>query len=158
MTLGIWQDSKLIRSRLAFTWQKKTLSYAGKMELIRSVLHGVECFWLSILRIPYYVIDKIYTMCMGFLQNSKHPPIAWDMCCKLKEDGVLGLRNLRYWNKVLLAKSLWNSHDKKDSLWVKWIHHICGDNIWNWSSKKEDSGLIKKLLLIRDDIVNLTGS
>ncbi|GFS33810.1 hypothetical protein Acr_00g0030680 [Actinidia rufa] len=36
-----------------------TLSYAGRCELIRSVLQGVECFWLSILPIPMGVRNKI---------------------------------------------------------------------------------------------------
>lgn len=33
-------------------WQRHSLSYAGKVELIRSVLQRVECFWLSILPFP----------------------------------------------------------------------------------------------------------
>ncbi|GFZ10604.1 hypothetical protein Acr_22g0000020 [Actinidia rufa] len=33
-------------------WAGASLSYAGRTELIKSVLQGVECFWLSILPIP----------------------------------------------------------------------------------------------------------
>lgn len=40
-------------------WSGSALSYAGRAELIRAVLEGVECFWLSILPIPAVVIERI---------------------------------------------------------------------------------------------------
>ncbi|XP_073126788.1 uncharacterized protein [Henckelia pumila] len=59
------------------SWPRHTLSYAGKLELIGSVVQGMECFWLSVLPIPSGVIDKIETVCRGFMWTSRHPPIAW---------------------------------------------------------------------------------
>lgn len=57
------------------SWPRHSLLYAGKIELIRSVLQGVKCFWLSILRFPSNIIHDIYKMCQKFVFPTKHPPI-----------------------------------------------------------------------------------
>ncbi|GFS31461.1 hypothetical protein Acr_00g0017480 [Actinidia rufa] len=50
-------------------WAGATLSYAGRTELMKSVLQGVECFWLSILPIPSGVKSKIVQLCKKFLSR-----------------------------------------------------------------------------------------
>ena len=102
------------------SWPKHTLSYAGKLELVKTVLQGVECFWLSILPIPNGVIDKLYAICRSFVWSTKHPPISWASLSK--EEGGYGVRDLHAWNSALLCRALWNIQRKKDSLWVRWIH------------------------------------
>lgn len=60
----------------------------------------------------------------------------------------------------LLAKVLWDIHTRKESLWVRWIHHIYlgrGD-LWTWSARHIDSPLIKKRLCIRDELLLSAGS
>ncbi|GFZ11161.1 hypothetical protein Acr_22g0005590 [Actinidia rufa] len=70
-------------------WAGATLSYAGRSELIRSVLQGVECFWLSILPIPVGVRDKVISLCRNFLWGGKavsfkKPLVAWREICRPK--------------------------------------------------------------------------
>ncbi|XP_073151835.1 uncharacterized protein [Henckelia pumila] len=79
-------------------------------------------------------------------------PISWRKVCSPINDGVLGLRDLRIWNKTLLAKTLWHIHKKKDSLWVKWINHYYWGNVMDWTIRKDDTSLIKKLVEIRDEL------
>lgn len=55
------------------SWPRQSLSYAGKVELIRSVVQGVECFWLAILPVPSNIIDKIYAICRNFIWETKRP-------------------------------------------------------------------------------------
>lgn len=105
------------------SWPKNTISHAGRLELIRSVLQGVQCYWMNILPIPSGVIKKIYSSCRTFFWNSKHSPISWKTICKTTDFGGLGLRNLQFWNKALLCKTLWNIHIKKESFWIRWLHH-----------------------------------
>ncbi|GFZ02105.1 hypothetical protein Acr_15g0007140 [Actinidia rufa] len=52
--LTIEQFKPLISKKIDYisAWTGASLSYAGRSELIKSVLRGVECFWLSILPIP----------------------------------------------------------------------------------------------------------
>lgn len=72
--------------------------------------------------------------------------------CRPKEVGGLGLRNLRYWNKALLCRLLWNIHIKKDSLWIKWVHHFYSNDFWNYSPKADDSALIKSVAQLRNEL------
>ncbi|KAK4380972.1 hypothetical protein Sango_3013000 [Sesamum angolense] len=43
-------------------WAAKSLSFAGRLELIRSVIQGVEYFWLQIFP-PAVVVEKIHDLC-----------------------------------------------------------------------------------------------
>ena len=143
------------------SWTASSLSIAGRAELVRSVLQGVECFWLSIFPIPSAIIDRITRLCRNFLWNKRHHPVAWKSLCLPKAEGGLGFRDLKSWNDSLLAKCFWNIHKKKDSLWVKWVHHIYlkGDaSPWLWNSVRDDSPLLKRLIAIRDRLCQVEGS
>lgn len=100
-------------------WPRNSLSYAAILELIISVVQGVQCYWMSMLLIPDDVIARIYGLYRNFLWSLKHPSIAWKKLCRPIEGGGLGLRDLRSWNKTSLSKVLWNIHVKKDILWTK---------------------------------------
>jgi len=133
-------------------WTASSLSYAGRAELIKTVLQGTECFWLSILHVPNAVIEKVYRMGRHFLWNSKSALVAWKEVCLPKKEGGLGFKNLYAWNSALLSKEIWNIHSKKDSLWVKWVNHeyFSVHSLWDRQEKKDDSPLLKKLQRIRD--------
>lgn len=73
-------------------WPRATPSHAVKLKLIRSVLQGVECFWLSILPLPKNIIDRIYALCRRFVWPTKHLPIAWNMFHLPREDGGVGIK------------------------------------------------------------------
>lgn len=72
--------------------------------------------------------------------------------CLQKDEGGLGLKDVRCWNTPLLTKSLWHVHEKKDTLWARRINHIYlrDASVWDRLPKKEDSPLFKRLLRIRD--------
>ncbi|KAK4348291.1 hypothetical protein RND71_034630 [Anisodus tanguticus] len=141
-------------------WSRVTLSYAGRAELIKSVLQGVESFWLSILPVPITVSDKIVSLCRKFLWRSNHPLVSWSQCCLPKSEGGLGFRDMKAWNRALLTKCLWNIHQKNDTLWIKWISqkYLSRDTIWTWKGKSNDSPLIQRILNIRDQILTSTGT
>ena len=160
--LTIAQYSPLIDkiSDCISAWAGATLSYAGRTELIKSVLQGVECFWLSILPIPAGVKSKIVQLCRNFLWSgnctiNKKPLVAWREVTLPKIEGGLGLRNSKAWNKALLSKTLWDIQSKKDSLWVQWVHQIYmkGDCFWGYTTKNADSPLIKQIMILRDEII-----
>ncbi|KAL0307069.1 UNVERIFIED_CONTAM: Retrovirus-related Pol polyprotein from type-2 retrotransposable element R2DM [Sesamum radiatum] len=88
-------------------WTAKSLSFTGRLELIRSVIQGVECFWLQVFPLPMVVIEKIHRLCRTFLWNSKRAPVAWKDICHPKEEGGLGVRHIQSWNVALLARVLW---------------------------------------------------
>ncbi|XP_057460090.1 uncharacterized protein LOC130750511 [Actinidia eriantha] len=111
------------------------------------------------------VTNKIIQLCRNFLWGgqafvSKKPLVAWDDIFLPKMEGGLGFKNLVAWNFALLSKNLWNIHAKKDTLWVRWIHqnYLQNSYIWDYIGSKQDSKLIKHLLVIRDMMLSKEGS
>ncbi|RAL49224.1 hypothetical protein DM860_014442 [Cuscuta australis] len=136
-------------------WGTLKLSYAGKLELIRAVIQGVQSFWLQTFPVQKYVLHRITSLCRDFLWGSKFAKVAWADICKPKGEGGLGLRDANIWNNALLCKLLWNLATKKDSLWVKWVHnvYIKHDNVWLWQPKKRHSVLLKRIAYVRELLV-----
>ncbi|GFY86939.1 hypothetical protein Acr_05g0005780 [Actinidia rufa] len=146
-------------------WTGASLSYAGRTELIRSVLQGVECYWLSILPIPAGVRKKITQRCRNFLWSgratiNKKPLVDWKEVTLPRHEKGLGIRNSKAWNKALISKTLWDIQAKKDSLWVQWIHYVYMSRIsfWEYKNKHEDSPLLKQIIALRDEIIEVEGS
>ncbi|GAB2295592.1 hypothetical protein Dimus_038366 [Dionaea muscipula] len=143
-------------------WLRKTLSYAGRLELIKAVLQGVDCFWLSIFPIPSSVIDAITRMCRCFLfgANDKNPPVSWDALSSPKKGGGLGLFHLLTWNRALLFANVWNIHRDKQSLWIQWVHHfyLKGASIWQWQPRKDALVFMKSMMHTRDELLQRMGS
>lgn len=105
-------------------WKNAHLSYAGRVVLIKSVIQGLNCFWLSALPSPVKVIDQINRICTHFLWGSndngfKKAKVSWKQICLPKNEGGLGIMQLKSWNKALLVKNLWDLHLNKDLIWVK---------------------------------------
>ncbi|XP_019259636.1 PREDICTED: uncharacterized protein LOC109237735 [Nicotiana attenuata] len=42
--------------------------------------------------------------------------------CALRATGGLNLINMALWNKAAITKTCWELANKKDKLWIKWIH------------------------------------
>ncbi|VFQ73367.1 unnamed protein product [Cuscuta campestris] len=105
-------------------WNSKTLSRVGKVELIKSVIQGIQSFWLQAFSVHKSVLNRITTICRTFLWGSKFLKVAWSDICKPTEEGGLGLRDSYTWNQAFLVKNLWNIASRKDTLWVKWVHSV----------------------------------
>lgn len=81
--------------------------------------------------------------------------IMQDNCCLPKEEGGIGLQNLKSWNLALISKTLGNMKRKIVSLLIHWVHkqYLNSVNIWRLDPKNGDSLLIKKILLINDKLL-----
>ncbi|CAA0806935.1 RNA-directed DNA polymerase (reverse transcriptase)-related family protein, partial [Striga hermonthica] len=160
ITARLFDDMiKQIEGQLS-RWNGHTLSYAGRLKLLRSVVQGIVCFWMGIFHLPDIVRTKITQLCRRFLWGSKSAHVAWDSVCLPRLEGGLGLRDLIAWNQALLTRMLWNMQAKKDTLWQKWIHNIYlkGNSIWEWEVRPNDSPLFKSLIDIRQTLVERAGS
>ncbi|XP_019255176.1 PREDICTED: uncharacterized protein LOC109233767 [Nicotiana attenuata] len=109
------------------SWTSKLLSYAGRLQLIKSVLFEMQTYWA---------------------QKS----IAWETLCKPKAAGGLNIINYERWNKAALTKLLWALMAKKDKLWIKWIHshYIKQKDIITMETPKQASWIVKKLFTSRE--------
>lgn len=75
------------------TWAVKSLSFAGRTQLIASVIYGTINFWMSTFLLPKGCIKKIESLCARFLwsgtvENHKKAKVSWSR--RMKEDWVLG--------------------------------------------------------------------
>ncbi|GJV71495.1 RNA-directed DNA polymerase, eukaryota, reverse transcriptase zinc-binding domain protein [Tanacetum coccineum] len=118
-------------------WKNRMLSYAGRLQLISSILSSMQVYWASVFILPKSVIKDINKLLKGFLwchgELSKgKAKVAWKSVCRPKNEGGLGIKDLGQWNEILMAKHLWNIASMKESLWVKWINviRLKGDSIW----------------------------
>ncbi|XP_020253958.1 uncharacterized protein LOC109831024 [Asparagus officinalis] len=142
-------------------WQKKkALSYAGRLQLIKTVILGVQLYWTSNYVLPIKVLEKIDNLCSEFLWNHKIHLISWTAACQDKEHGGLGIFSARAWNLAAAMKLLWMIHLKKDLLWIKWIHghYLRQSNIWQVQVKLNDSWMWKQMLKVRDKMISKFGN
>ncbi|XP_021720030.1 uncharacterized protein LOC110687717 [Chenopodium quinoa] len=109
------------------TWGCRTLSYAGRARLVNSVLMFMHIYWATIFLFPKSVIDGVAAIYRNYLWTrkavyTKSPPIAWDIVCRSKKQGGLGIQNYKIWNIAALGKQIWNIAQKQDNLWLKWVN------------------------------------
>ncbi|XP_062103131.1 uncharacterized protein LOC133814152 [Humulus lupulus] len=146
---------KKIKLKL-YHWSNRHLSFAGKSQLIHSVLLGIRAFWMSIFLLPKKVIVEIDHLCRKFLwgtnsrndNRSKLHLTAWDQVCLPKQLGGVGFKEGVKWNMVLLAKYIWDVSSKQDILWVKWIDaiYLKGQSIWDYKLQSDVSWYWRKLI------------
>lgn len=111
------------------SWGSRNLSYAGRSQLVNSVLLNLHSYWASMFFIPKRVIDQVIALCRNYLwsgnvNSAKAPPISWDMVCRPKAEGGLGFKESNAWNIALLGKYIWSIAQKEDNLWVRWVNHV----------------------------------
>ncbi|KAM6554127.1 hypothetical protein CsatB_014889 [Cannabis sativa] len=105
-------------------WTSKNLSFAGRAQLIHSVLLGIRNYWMSLFTLRQKITAEIDSCCRMFLWSalggrSKLHLGSWDFVCLPKNYGGIGFREGKKWNIALMAKFLWVIARKKDNLWVK---------------------------------------
>ncbi|GJT84544.1 hypothetical protein Tco_1066261 [Tanacetum coccineum] len=54
---------------IILNWKNKCLSYAGRLQLIASVLESIHVYWASVFLLPKIVINDINSLLKGFLWN-----------------------------------------------------------------------------------------
>ncbi|GKA84880.1 hypothetical protein Tco_0806534, partial [Tanacetum coccineum] len=80
-------------------WKNKSLSFAGRLQLCKSVISSMHVYWASVLLIPKRIIYDIHQLIRGFLwcnddYKRGKAKVAWEDICLPKWEGGLGLRNL----------------------------------------------------------------
>ncbi|GJX73757.1 hypothetical protein Tco_0312352 [Tanacetum coccineum] len=137
-------------------WKTKSLSIAGRLQLIQSVLGSLHVYWASVFMLPTRVLLDIEQIMRGFLwchgsMCRGKAKVAWDVVCLPKQEGGLGVRRLDHFNKALMVSHVWKLLSLKESLWVKWIHvyKLNNRSFWDIPYRGTMSWSWRKLLLLR---------
>ncbi|GJX90604.1 hypothetical protein Tco_0343930 [Tanacetum coccineum] len=107
-------------------WKNKSVSFAGRLQLCKSLISSLHVYWTSVFILPKGIILDIQQLIRGFL---------W---C-----------NGEY--KRGKAKNIVSN---KESLWVRWIHtyKLRGRSFWDIPLKADISWGWRKILKIRDTV------
>lgn len=143
-------------SRRISSWTTRLLSFAGRLELIRSVLFGQISFWCSAFSLPKKLIHRLSQLLSRFLwtgaDRKGHHKVAWISVCQPKSKGGLGLRNIEVLNQACLMRYIWDIITKKDSLWVRWVHgvYLTDCSLWTRVTPRSVSWCFRSILAVRD--------
>jgi hypothetical protein len=103
------------------SWRGRALSRTGKEVMIKSVLHAIPSYVMSIYLILETTIKEIERMINSFwwgggVNNKGIKWLAWDRMTFPKAYGGMGFRDLRSFNLAMIAKQGWNIMTKPHSL------------------------------------------
>ena len=121
------------------SWKKAFLSRGGRLTLIQSVLGSLPIYYMSLFKIPCGVRGRLEKLMKGFLwegveEGKKTHLVKWELVTQNKEEGGLGVGNLRNQNEALLAKWLWRFPMESHSLWHKVIRSKYGLQVNGWNA------------------------
>lgn len=85
------------------------MSLSGRLVLLKAALNGIPVYWMNLFRAPKGVIAEIEKNYRAFLwgkeeRGRKISWIPWELICKPKAKGGLGLGHVEWKNKSLLLK------------------------------------------------------
>jgi hypothetical protein len=107
------------------SWCAKHLSFAGRLQLISSVLFSLQVFWSNVFILPKAVTRLLEQKLNSFLWCGKDEPakakLSWSKVCLPKKEGGLGLKRLEVWNKSATLRHIWNIFAQSGSIWFAWV-------------------------------------
>ncbi|KAJ9539210.1 hypothetical protein OSB04_031943 [Centaurea solstitialis] len=145
-----------VRNRI-HNWKSKFLSYAGRKQLISSVLQSLQLYWMGVFLLPSVVVHELEALFRDFLwahgsSSRGRCKVAWTDVCKPKECGGLGLRRMTTWNRALVSRNLWDIIANRDTMWTNWIkrYYIQSLGFWSCTKKPKWSWVFRKMMDLRD--------
>lgn len=123
---SFWKPlTKRISTRLG-KWRCNTLSKQGRVTLINTVLDSLPVYWLALYRLPRSIVEEIEKLKRRFYWKEigetqkvarKLHSIKWDIICKGRREGGLGIKKLDKKNLSMLAKWWWKAKTNRGKLW-----------------------------------------
>ncbi len=108
-------------------WQTKLLSQGGRLVLVNSVLSNLPLYFFSVFRAPKWVIRRVEALRRAFFWKGSTSVLGgqclvrWEIVCRSKDDGGLGVLNLDSMNLALLTKWWWKFFSDRRNIWANQI-------------------------------------
>ncbi|KAL2898836.1 LINE-1 retrotransposable element ORF2 protein [Bienertia sinuspersici] len=147
-------DKMTTRIRL---WSSRNISFAGRSQLINSVLISIHQYWAQVFVLPMSVLKEIDQICRAYLWTgqwcSTRPGyVAWNEVCRDKKEGGLGFRNIKTWNIACMGRYVWAISTKQDSLRLRWINavYLKDKELWTYHPPSDSSWYWRKICEVKD--------
>ena len=138
-------------------WQGKLLSYGDRLVLINSVLTSLPMFMLSFLEIPKGVLKRLDFYRSRFFWQSdqnkqKYRLTKWNIVCRPKDQGGLGIEVLDIKNKCLLSKWLYKLINE-EGVWQELLKnkYLQNSSLSQVTAKPTDSQFWKGLMGVKEN-------
>jgi len=132
-------------------WKASLLSMAGRVQLIKSVIHSMLLHCLTIYSWPTNLLKELEKWMRNFIWSGdinqrKLVTVSWHKVCKSFKEGGLGIRNLADVNEAGNLKICWEIM-QSDLQWAqlvrsrvlrnnKPIRHYVSSSVWNGAKHK----------------------
>ncbi|KAL0444840.1 UNVERIFIED_CONTAM: putative ribonuclease H protein [Sesamum latifolium] len=141
-------------------WGRLQLSFAARVQLIRSVLSALNVYWAMAFILPKGIIKSIEARMRKFLwqggTTTGMAKVAWRDVYRPLEEGGQGIWALETLNRGLMCRHLWDVVQKNDSfIWVSWIisYRLKEGTIWT-INPHSGSWCWRKILCLRIPLLN----
>ncbi|KAL9679888.1 hypothetical protein QQ045_017759 [Rhodiola kirilowii] len=120
-------------------WMKRFLSMGGRVTLVNSVLSAIGVHCMLVLPIPLTVLNRLSSLMANFIWDSGRSKRrhwkCWQVLCRPKQVGGLGIRDPKTIMTALHAKLAWSFLEQR-TLWAKYCKARYrsgerGPGIWN---------------------------
>ncbi|GLU22240.1 hypothetical protein SLE2022_383300 [Rubroshorea leprosula] len=137
--LKMWQPLLDSVMKKLSSWKGRYLSQGGRITLINSVLSSLPVFLMSVYLIPKGTINSIDKIRRNFLWGGEGGErkinwVKWDMICKDKEYGGLGVKDLKKFNLTLMGKWWGRLASEEEGLWKRVIRGKYGGGGGHWQN------------------------
>ena len=121
-------------SNRLISWKARTLSFGGRLTLLKSVLGALGTYLFSLFKAPMSVINQLEKLRRnlfwgGSIDRNKLAWITWKKVSSPSNCGGLGIGSLYASNLAMLAKWWWRFHSETNSLWRYLIISIYGNHL-----------------------------
>ena len=109
-----------IKRRLQ-NWKNKFLSLAGKEAILKAVAMAIPTYVMSCFKLPKKLCKDISALMANFWRGetngrNKMHWISWERMTRKRNEGGLGFKDLKAFNKALLGKQIWRILTKPNLL------------------------------------------
>ncbi|XP_011101348.1 uncharacterized protein LOC105179428 [Sesamum indicum] len=133
-------------------WASIQLSFAARIQLIKSVLMSLQIYWAMAFILPKGVIKEIEKWFRQFLWKGAstygYSKVFWNQVCRPVEERGQGIMDIVSLNRTLISRHIWRIVSKSSgSIWVKWIciMRLQGKSIWTVEANSRAWGWRKLL-------------
>ncbi|XP_074314214.1 uncharacterized protein LOC141649423 [Silene latifolia] len=158
-------DSLIIKTRKVVAhWSTHLHYYAGKLQLINSIIFGVENLWFSNMLLPQTIVQHIQKICKNFFEGIPDGERRmvfknWHQISSPSFAGGANVKDLTAWNYSLLCKWILKLSLPCSSKWKSWVMYVLKqEDFWFVKAKDHFSFSMTSILTTRDHLISLAGS